>query len=200
MFAERNTSGTLSMLYSSDFKLLTFERNTLNMMLSKLCFSTFYATHSQFSACLSSRYAVDRGISLAARYFSRSLFTWCIPFCWTYKAWGLRLSGMWGRVAGWGVLLTKVSRQSSGPIFKYIDSSWTSRTLKMTPICCLEASGTNHLLPQRHVPEERWRRLHRCGGLGTTIKLTSHNKILMKSAQLNSFLLLVILLRVTAVC
>lgn len=100
MFAEHNTSGALSMLYSSDFKLLTFERNTPNMM-SELCFSTFYATHNKFSACLSSRYAVDRGISLTARYhFSRSLFTWCIPFCWTYKAWSLRLSGMWGRVAG----------------------------------------------------------------------------------------------------
>lgn len=169
------------------------------MILSELCFPTFDTTYSKFSACLSSRYAVDRSVSSAARYyFSRSLFTWCTPFCWTYKAWGLRLFGMWGCVPGG--LLTKVSRQSSGPIFKYIDSSWTSRTLKMTPICCLEASGTNHLLPQRHVPEERWRRLHRCGSLETTIKLTSHNKILMKSAQLNSFLLLATLLRVSAVC
>jgi hypothetical protein len=97
---------------------------------------------------------------------------------------------MWGR--GPGVLLTKVSRQSSGPIFKYIDSSWTSRTLKMTPIHCLEALGTNHLLPRRHIPEERWRRLHHCGSLETTIKLKSRNKIPMKSAQLNSFLLLVL--------
>jgi hypothetical protein len=163
------------------------------MILFGLCFS---ATHSKFSPCLSNRYAFDRGISLTARYhFSHSLFMWCIPFCWTYK--GMRsLSGMCRRVLGG--LLTKVSRQSSGPLFKYIDSSWTSRILKMAPICCLEASGTNRWLPRR--PEERWRRLHRCGSLETTIKLASHFKILMKSAQLNSFLLLAILLHVSAVC
>jgi hypothetical protein len=103
---------------------------------------------------------------------------------------------MWHRVLGG--LLTKVLKQSSGLIFIYIDCCWISRTLKMTPICCREAPGTIHLLSRRHVPEERWRLLHRCASLETSIKLAGHNKILMKWAQLNSFLLFLILLRVSA--
>lgn len=62
MFAEHNTSDAFCMLYSPDFKLATIWKKHLNMIMFELCFSTFHATHSTFSPCLSNRYAVDRGI------------------------------------------------------------------------------------------------------------------------------------------